>query len=242
MNKSILGVFLILLGHCSLLAAQAEDFSTPASQSLSILKEKVEQYMLNELATNQEHSVKVTAGRLDSRLKLRACPEEHLEVFNPYNTALFNTNSMGIKCSDTKNHWTVYVPIKVTLFKKVVLTRQALRKGDKITSTVLYLAEMDVQKLKQGYFTDPKDLMGLVANRDIAPNTPLTPYISELAKLVHKGQEVLIVATAGNLRITMPGTALNDGTLGEVIKIRNNKSNKIVEAQVSGANEARVTL
>ena len=42
------------------------------------------------------------------------------------------------------------------------------------------------------------------------------------------------------MSITTKGTALSDGILGEQIKVKNNKSNRIIDAKVSGVGKVLV--
>ncbi len=128
------------------------------------------------------------------------------------------------------------------VLKTVLLNKKALRKGEPLKSDDLYQAEMDAQRLKQGYYTDPKELVGLVCKKDIAPDTIITSYQIESARMVLKGQEVSITAIAGSLKITMGGIAMSDGILGDVIKVKNTSSHKIIEAQVSGVSSVKVAL
>lgn len=236
-KKSILCIFGIFASACLW-----ADEVPPGIQSLSLIQNKIESHILSHLANYTEGKVKVSADKIDSRLKLKECADEHLEIFNPYQSSLLNTNTMGIKCVEETNHWTLYVPIKVVVLKTVLLTKQALKKGTKIQFGDLYQSEMDAQKLKQGYFTDPKELLGLVCAKNIAPDTPLNPYNVELAKIVIKGQKVDIIATNGSLNISMAGIALSDGVLGDVIKVKNVTSKKTIEAQISGRQKVKVTI
>ena len=235
-NKFILGIFLIFASNC-LYADDAQE-----TQSLSAVQYKIESYMLSQLAGQAEGKIKVAAGKLDGRLKLKACADERLEIFNPYDSSLLNSTTMGIKCTEDTNHWTLYIPVKVSVLKEVLLSKRALRKGEVLTKDALYSAEMDAHRLKQGYYTNLNDLLGLVCKKDINPDTLITPYQIESAKMVLKGQEVSITATAGTLKITMGGVAMSDGALGDVIKVKNTKSHRIIEAQVSGQKKVNVAI
>jgi flagella basal body P-ring formation protein FlgA len=236
-KKCILSIFIIFASN-NLWADEQEPI-----QLLSVLQSKIESHVLNELANhNTEGTIKVSAGKIDPRLKLRVCADDKLEVFNPYENSSVNTNTMGIKCTEELNHWTLYVPVKITVLKKILVTKNALKKDQQIDKDDFYSLEMDTQKLKQGYFTDPKQLVGLVCKKDIGPDTPFNPYNLELAKVVRKGQEVHIIATSGNLKISMGGIAMSDGSLGDIIKVQNATSKKIVEAQVSGKQQVTITL
>lgn len=231
MKKCILSFFLFF--------ASTGLFSEP-SQSLELLKNKVEQYVLNELSNYTEGKIQVTADAIDPRLSLKICDDNKLEVFNPYQTPVLNTNTMGIKCLEENNHWTLYIPIKVTVSKSVLVAKRALPKGTKINNMDIYQTELDVQKLKQGYFTNNKEIIGLVCKHDIAPNHPLTPYNIELAKLVHKGEQVSIIASNDNLTISMDGIAMNEGAMDDTIKVKNLSSKRIIEARVTGNKKVKV--
>ena len=123
-----------------------------------------------------------------------------------------------------------------------MVAKRALIKGSRITDEDLQQVEMDAQRLKQGYFTDKQQLVGLISKQNISPNSPLSPYNIELAKLIHKGEQVAIIATDNHLTISMDGIALNEGVLGDLIKVKNKSSHKIVEAQVSGKKQVKITL
>lgn len=232
-KKSILSVFLFFASLCSF----AGD-----SQSIEIIQNKIEQYVLNELSNYTEGKVQVSADKIDSRLNLKACAEDKLEIFNPYQTPMLSSNTMAIKCIEQTNHWTLYVPIKITVLKTVLVSRNTLIKGKQVKDEDIYETEMDSQKLKLGYFTKKSDLIGLICKHDIAADNPFTPYNIELAKLIHKGEEVTIMATDNNLTVSMAGIALNEGSLGDMVKIKNLSSKRVIEAQVTGEKNVKVIL
>lgn len=236
-KKCALGLLVLFLSSISWAAGEDEGI-----QSLLMIQNTIESYMLNQLAGTTEGKVSVSAAKIDSRLKLKACAEDKLEVFNPYQSSLLNTNTMGIRCVQDSNHWKLFVPINVEVLKTVLLSKQALKRGTALNEDNFYPAEMNAQKLKQGFFTNPKELLGLVCKKDIPPDTPLNPYNVELAKVVLKGQEVSISASRGSLSVNMKGTALSDGCIGDVIKVKNTSSKKIIEAQVLGDQKVKVTL
>lgn len=233
MKKSILSV-LIFFASISSYAA--------SGQSLDLIKNKIESYVLNELSTYTDGKVQVQADKLDPRLNLKACAEDKLELFNPYQTPMLSTNTMGVKCLEEENHWTLYVPIKINVLKTVLVAKRVLIKGKRINSDDIYQVEMDTQKLKQGYFTDSRELIGLICKHDISPDSPLNPYNIELAKLVHRGDQVTIVANNESLSVSMDGIAMSEGVLGESVRVKNLSSKRVIEAQVSGNKTVKVVL
>ena len=93
-KKCILSVFLFFASICL--------YATPI-QSLELLKNKIEEHVLNELSTYAEGTIRVSADKLDPRMNLKACADDKLSIFNPYQTPMLSTNTMAIKCLETEN-------------------------------------------------------------------------------------------------------------------------------------------
>lgn len=232
-KKNVLSIFLCLA---------SSSIYAETNQSLELLTSKIEQHVLNELAYYTDGRVQVSADKIDARLQLKPCAEEQLEIFNPYQTPMLKTSALGIKCNEPTSHWTLYVPIKITVLKNVFVAKQMLMKGTPIRAQDIYQTELDVQKLRQGYFTKQRELLGLVCKQSIAPDSPITPYNIELAKLIFKGEQVSILASQENLSISMSGIALDNGALGDRIKVKNLSSKRIIETQVLAKKQVQVIL
>ncbi len=52
--------------------------------------------------------------------------------------------------------------------------------------------------------------------------------------LVHRGDLVTIVFRTDNLELTAQGNALEDGAAGALVRIENTKSNRVIDAAVTG--------
>ncbi|WP_454780606.1 flagellar basal body P-ring formation chaperone FlgA [Legionella sp. WA2022007384] len=233
MNKCILSVLLFFA---------STELHADAIQSPDILTNKIEHHIRNELSSYKEGTVRVTADKIDSRLNLKACAEDQLVVFNPYQSPILSTSTMGIKCQENDNHWSLYVPVKITVLKTIYVAKRALIKGNRLTEDDIYQTEMDVQRLNKGYFTEKDLLVGQICKQNISPNSPLNPHNIEAAKLINKGERVSIVVNDNNLTISMDGVAMEEGSLGDTIKVRNLSSKKIIEAQITDAKKVNVII
>ncbi|CSB03551.1 flagellar basal body P-ring biosynthesis protein FlgA [Vibrio cholerae] len=60
--------------------------------------------------------------------------------------------------------------------------------------------------------------------------------------IVCRNESVVIRAGKSGMSITTKGTAMSDGVVGEQIKVKNDKSNRIIDAQVSGVGEVTVAF
>lgn len=234
MLKQILLTLLIFLCASSLNAQQ--------EQSLTVIKERIESYLLNQLANNQEGKISINSDKIDPRLHLKHCQDENLEVFNPYQSTLSGSTTLGIRCLEKDNHWSLYVPTRISIQKPVIAAKQAIVKGAVIRAEDVQLLEMDISQLKQGYYTEPQQVVGMVAKQTINEGNCLLPATLENATLVRKGQQVNILAINDAIKVSMPGIALGSGAVNDLIKVKNLSSDRIVEARVSGQNEVHVAL
>ncbi|ARG98864.1 flagella basal body P-ring formation protein FlgA [Legionella micdadei] len=233
MQQTIFSLLLILTSTLS---------QASPRQSLDIIKQKVELYALNELSTQNNDEIEVSAEKIDPRLNLKACKEDKLEVFNPYKTPLLNTTTIGVKCREQDTHWTLYVPIQVTQKRLVLVANHSLPKGTRLTENDFDKLKVSVSQLKHGYFTDTKEVVDRVCKQNVPEGAILTPYNLQTPLMVRRGEQVSIQAINEMINVSMDGIALTDGSLGDTIKVQNLTSKRIVEAQVSANRQVRVTI
>jgi len=221
-------------------------FSSHASakdQSLSVLSEKIEHYVFNELNEQQQNGkVFVSADKIDSRLHLQTCDPQQIEVFNPHQKPLLGSITMGIRCREESNHWTLYVPVKIAIMRQILVADRPLTKGVVIRATDLSMQQMDISQIKQGYLTDPDDVIGRICKQTINQGSALTMENVQKPVLIHKGEQVSINAITDALNVSMSGIALQDGQMNDIIRVKNNSSKRIIEAQVMAVQQVKVDL
>ncbi|MCT7656635.1 flagellar basal body P-ring formation chaperone FlgA [Oceanimonas sp. NS1] len=71
---------------------------------------------------------------------------------------------------------------------------------------------------------------------------PGRPILASQLCVVCKGDRVTIVAQSGGLSIRTDGTAEEDGTFNERIRIRNTRSGREIQARISEAGVVTVGL
>jgi flagella basal body P-ring formation protein FlgA len=59
---------------------------------------------------------------------------------------------------------------------------------------------------------------------------------------VLKGTKVSLTVTSGSLRLSLIGLAMEDGWLGDTIRVKNIDSKQIVMANVTGAGQVEVSV
>lgn len=214
----ILGLFLL-----SVKALQAQEY-----QSIESIQSAVINYIQENIDTQQEHTIKVK--RMDSRLKLTKCSTP-LETYSHKTEISAGLLSIGVRCNGA-HKWSLFSSAKLTIYKQVLMTNHSLKRNTIISKNDVSLVKKSTKKLHHGYYTDFKQIDRQHTTRRLHAGTILQPAHLAVAKLIKKGEKVVILASSPAFSIKMPGRALMDGSIGEQIRVKNSKSKKIIEGTV----------
>ena len=195
-------------------------------------------FMQQELAREQLKDATLEIGTLDKRLRLARC-EQPLAAYLPRGSRHIGKTTIGVRCMGLKP-WSINLTARVDVFRRVLVSVGTLSRGDEVTSGDIMSARRNLASLPHGYLEDTDDTVGMVAKRRILPGTALTPSMLKKPQLVKRGQQVTIVADAGNASVSMMGKALSAGAMGEMIQVQNKSSNRKLQGVVSGPGEVRV--
>lgn len=194
-------------------------------QSHESIRQVVHSFLTQQISdTHLDTAIEV--DRLDPRLRVTQCSGK-LEPFLPPGSELLNTSTVGVRCQGVKP-WTLYVPAKIKVFEKVVVTTRPLSRGHRINRKDIKVSRRDVATLHFGYISEPGRIVGTLAKRSIPVNGVIHPGLVEKARLVRRGQRIVIIAKAKGLEVRMQGKALMDGAEGDEVKVRNLSSNQVV--------------
>ncbi len=119
-------------------------------------------------------------------------------------------------------------PMLVTLLKSVA-------KGAVIAADDVGLRPAPTRGVAGG-FTDADMVVGRRARVMLGEGQPVLVRQLEPVWLVEKGNPLSLVVTAGGLQVSAPAEALEDGQLGDVVRVRNLSSQREIKAVVTGAN------
>ena len=225
----------LLVGLMPLHTTLAEDNAIQSHQSI---REAATRFMEETIANLQDMPAEIRAGKLDSRLRLGKC-DEPLETFLPAGGRTMGNTTVGIRCTHPKR-WTLYVPVTVSVFKEVVVVSDTLPRGTVLGHAQLKLAKRNLAKLPQGYYVDPGKLAGMKLKRNVRSGLPLTPTMVEAPQVVKRGQQVTLISRGSAIRVSMPGTALENGAVGERIRVKNLSSKRVVEGVVNMSGQIEV--
>lgn len=152
--------------------------------------------------------------------------------------------------SDTRSPVVVPVSFDVRHFDNVVATARPIARGRKIQSDDVCLHRCDVTT-SADYCTRVDQMVGRVAARpltalqtireqDLERNAGSSTG-SDQAVVIKRQDRVAMVAKVGDLNISVRGEALQDGRIGQTIRVQNVESKSIVQGRVLSAEEVEIS-
>jgi flagella basal body P-ring formation protein FlgA len=185
---------------------------------------------------------------VDARITVPSC-QQNLQFEHPFP----NQPAVRVRCAQPT--WQLFVNLNAgqtpaqpnrtgtptPVLHKVLVSKEVLKRGTVITAEMFSVAEMPAAGMENQIISDAKLLKNMQLVRDLTPNTPLRSYDVKTAVLVKRGQEVQVTAGEGQgFSITMRAEALQDGSLGEQIRLKNVESGRSLFGVITGPNTAKL--
>lgn len=206
------------------------------------LQSLVFQFAKNQLEQQHYKDYSLKVGSLDSRMRLSVCPSDKLSLFIPHDQTIINTSTIGINCNHQPNDWKIYIPVKIKILTNVVVTKHSLARNHVISANDLQTIKMDIKKLRYGYFSQAKPIMGKVTKRTLRPGHVISPNHLQLQKLIRRGDAVTITAINQAIKVSMKGVAIENGRLGDVIRVKNLSSAKVIDAKIVSRQQVEIKI
>lgn len=187
-----------------------------------------------------DFDITVDIARLDSRLRLRACAQP-LETFSPPGGRNTGNTTVGVSCA-APAAWSLYVPVSISVTGDVLVATKSLARGTVLAESDLRIERRDISRLTSGYFDTTDAALNMVLRRAVGAGSVLLPNMMEAPRMVQRGQTVVLLARSENFSIRMAGEALSDGAYGDLVRVRNNSSRRVVEGRVIAGGVVSVNL
>lgn len=187
-----------------------------------------------------QQAPQIEAGPLDARLALAAC-EAPLEAFMPPGSATYGNTTVGVRCPGAKP-WSVYVPVKIKVSTPVVVAARPLMRGAQLSEADLTTATLDAGSLPPDYLTNPQLAIGQQLKRPLSIGMAVAAGMLDTPRMVRRDEQVTILAEDGGLEVRMTGLALEDGVLGQPIKVRNLLSKRIIGGIIAAPGIVKVQM
>ena len=144
--------------------------------------------------------------------------------------------------ADGRTLRTMSVTADIRHLRPVLVASHMLRRGEALTEDMIEVAERDITMLRHGYFTEAGLLADMQTRRSLVEGNVLTRNHVEAIPVIRRGDEVELVARTNQLAVSVLGQAMQDGGVGERIRVKNSDSGKVLYGQILNASTIRVGL
>jgi flagella basal body P-ring formation protein FlgA len=121
---------------------------------------------------------------------------------------------------------------KVIEMKEIPVASRNILSGEVISNSDINFEVRPLSSLRKNALTDKDSLIEMKAKRDIKKGSGIT--LTDISKdyIIQKGQQVSMIIKSGNMSLSAYGIALDNGVKGEIIRLKNIKTNKTVQGKI----------
>jgi len=201
----------------------------PAPAVLAAAFQTVDSIRMAAQAALAAPGVQVEAA-LDPALRMPPCPQA-LQAM-PVSAV-----NVEVQCP---GGWRLFVPVRVARSQAVLVLAQAVAAGQPLPAGALRVETRDTARLAGVPLTDPAEAQGQTLRRGGRPGQVLLQTDLAAATVLRRGQPVSLLAGGPGFEVRMAGRALADAGPGEVVRVENLSSRRVLAGVVTGPGLVRV--
>ncbi len=131
---------------------------------------------------------------------------------------------------------------RVVVMTEIPVLRRRMVPGDVIRIDDIEWSSTRADRIGRSVIVDAENLVGMSPRRPIRPGAAVRANELRAPVVVAKNSLITVRLNTARLSLTTQGRALESGASGDVIRVMNTKSNKIINAAVVGSGTVRVVL
>lgn len=204
------------------------------TEQIGLIQKAAEDHVISIMQVPIDGALVVSAANIDSRIRATNCPTRLTTSSTSKGHSSSNITVL-VECKE--DAWRIYVPVRTKLSLPLVTANRSLVRGEIINKSDLTISMIELNSYRRQGFDAIKNVAGAKMKKNVR--------IGEVIErndicVVCRNEKVIIKALKGELTITTKGTALSDGSTGDQIRVKNDKSKRIVEGVVTGIAEITV--
>ena len=122
------------------------------------------------------------------------------------------------------------------------MVTHAVGRGETVIAEDITMIAVREDSLRPATITDPGAIVGMAAKVALRPNQPIGDGELQKPLAVSRGALVTLVLDYHGMALTAQGRAMDQGALGDTVRVTNTHSNLTVEGVIDGTNRVRVSL
>ena len=120
-------------------------------------------------------------------------------------------------------------------FRRVVVAADGMRSGNIIRNDNVHFASIDVSRIIDDTFTSIDDVVGMEVKRSMRPGDVITGKTIKKRSAMLRGDRVVILIKSYGLEVRSKGVCQEDGGFGDIIKVMNLDTKKMLFGSVLNA-------
>ncbi|WP_393949212.1 flagellar basal body P-ring formation chaperone FlgA [Kluyvera intermedia] len=227
------GVFLLL--WCSTAPALASPAQTSARKQIYVTVQLHAADIIRQEAKRRhwpEYQAKMNLFIPAEASQLATCHQEPAVSIPGGDRLDINRLRFDVRCGDA-NGWDIAVTVKPDIYLPVIIANNTLERGQVINADSITVRKINISNTRGDYITLPDDVVGMTVKRRIRDRQPIMLNQLESPLLVERGQRVLMIAEQNGVEARTMGEAIKKGRKGEIIKVKNESSGRVVSAIVA---------
>ncbi len=205
------------------------------------IAQKAKEYLLNVLpVADRETTMELVRLPNDQFV-----PRKRSEI--DINVSLVDTSkdrgNIDLIVSATSNSIPLFkIPVyfKVRVFEYVVISKRKIGRHQQVTRNNIFMGRRETTKIRGLAFSDIDNVIGKMTTMAIQPYTVLTEDIVETPPTMKQGSIVKLIVQKSGFKIVTKGLAQQTGYKGEVIKVKNLDSKKMLYGKIINSDSVQI--
>lgn len=147
------------------------------------------------------------------------------------------SGSMLVSVSTARE--TAWIPVRLKVFRKAVVAKRMVPLGQILQPEDIEVVEADVSHVRE----EPvriSDLVGVEAAQSLRAGQVIFPSLLKRMELVRRGQLIKLISGGDGFEVAISAIAEQAGRRGEIIKVKNLETGKMLMGQVVESGEVRL--
>lgn len=123
---------------------------------------------------------------------------------------------------------------------EIPVPARRMGRGKKISSNDIEWTEIDANRIQRDTITDAEQLVGMEVRRFLPAGAPVRLGDVRRPLLVTRGRPVILIVRTRFMKLTARGKAMDNGSSGDIVRVMNSKSRKIIEGVVVDADTVEI--
>ena len=129
---------------------------------------------------------------------------------------------------------------RLSVYESILVAVHDMKLEQAFTAADVRTEEREVTGVSSAYVHDVSEVLGKVPTQVIKAGQEIRTVLLQMPLVIESGSPVTLVANYGSIQVKTEGVAMQRGRTGKIIRVRNQRSGKILRAKVIDATTVEI--